>query len=294
MGLCEPCSQALRCDIVPGMIQPIPMPVFTEHQLKLAEGCTGHLKTRAHHKVPVPDKIVVTAMEAAVNAVAEYAAKFGVHMPRWHELGARRYEETGGLVRDLLALELNMAQDDPLAVVFHTTMLFTAAPLFKEDLKEHRKAERRAHRRALVRREATVHVRAYSILQRHHAAGIRIGHLAMHLYDLGAPALPNSSHYTRTQGVLQHLQSLGRAQTLSRGVWTWKRTPEEEAELAKLRAEAGIDEPDGPPPQPGDPPVPGLVRLDGSPQPPAPPPRELPTVTVMLPEEEEIPEEDDS
>jgi hypothetical protein len=270
----------------------LPMPTFTPLQRNFALGCESHLRLRVHHKIPVPDEIVVESMRAAVNAVAEYAALHGLRMQRWHELGTQRYMETVYLVDDLLALKCDLPQDDPLSLIFRTTMLFTAAPLLREANKRRTVDERRVHRKDAARKEATVNIRAYKILQQHFETGIRIGHLAMLLYDLSAQAKPRSKFYTRTQGILQYLQSISRAKTVGRGLWTWKRTPEEEVELARLRAESGIDEPDGPPPQPGDPPVPGLVRF-GTPQPPV--VRDFgPPVTVTLEGPEEIPEEDDS
>lgn len=244
----------------------LPMPTFTEVQLDFARRCESHLKLRAHHNLPVPDEVVVTSMQAAINAVSEYAAKFGVKLPRWHEIGMRRYEETIHLVEDLFALECDLPQDDPLSVVFRTTLFFTATPLFREANKRRRSDERRVHRKQDARREATVNVRAYKILQYYHADGIRIGELARQLYDLAAPAPPRSKFYARTQGILQYLAGLGRAQTMGRGLWTWKRTPEEEAEIEKLRAEVLDD-------------APFVVG---------------PPVVVTIEGPEEIPEEDDS
>lgn len=228
----------------------VPMPTFTAQQIDRAWACESHLRLRAHHKIPVPDTAVLTAMQAGVNAVAEYAAQHGLPpLPRWHEMDAMRYRDTLEIVAAFFACKCDFDRNDPLAVVFRTTMLLAAVPLILESNKDRRRIDRRVHRKQAERRETTINVRAYNILQKHYEHGIGIGRLAQLLYDLPSPASPRTKFYSRTQGILSYLQSLGRAQTLGRGRWTWKRTPEEVAEIEELRAQIFDDKPvvPGPP-----------------------------------------------
>ena len=109
--------------------------------------------------------------------------------------------------------------------------------------------------------------------------------IAKFLYNLDQVPPPRSKFYARAASVLQELKKLQRAETIERGLWVWKRTPEEEAEIGKLHAEIFDDTRDRPP-------TPGLpVCIDPS------PPGSFvpgPPVVVTMDGPEEIPEGDDS
>lgn len=213
------------------MTQSLPMPTFTQQQLDLAHAGRSRLTLRAHHGVPVPEGVVAVSLREACNAVSNYAAAHGLHVPRWPEFDAQRYAMTFQLVEDLLALRAHMALDDPLAVVFWTTVLYTAAPFLVEPRR------RPVHIGRTKPRGPSISTRAHLILHADHREhGARIGDIAMKLYHLDAPAGFDSAEYARTQGALHYLQGLRRAKVTD-DLWTWEHTNDGLAEIEKLRAD---------------------------------------------------------
>lgn len=207
----------------------LPMPTFTEQQLALAHAGKQRITLRAHHGVPVPVGVAAVSLRAACNAVSDYAAAHGLYVPRWPEFDTQQYETTLQLIEDLLARRAHMALNDPLSVLFWTTVLFTAAPFLVES--------RRTTRISKKVKKPTISVHAHRILyESHRERGVRIGDLAMQLFNLDAPAALDTKEYVRTQCALHYLEGLRRAKAVD-GFWTWDHTNDGLAEIEKLRAD---------------------------------------------------------